>query len=154
MKKSINLIFILFLSFSILAEAGSVHLINDSPFTLRAVIRGNDGSYLGEVVLNAQHTSTWLDSYGQAGHFGYKEAPNYSIVPYTVLWYCLDGSAFSVCTYVSPGGTVSAQSCPGNRMCRPKKRPKYPLHNQPEEFLHQQHESPSHSETPETESQE
>ena len=75
--------------------AGSVRLYNNSNFDLRAVIRGSDGSYLGEVVVRAQNTTSWTDSYVYGG--GYR-GPNAQIesgyrskTPYIVIWYCTDG---------------------------------------------------------------
>ncbi|MFI5333867.1 MAG: hypothetical protein ACHQT8_01720 [Chlamydiales bacterium] len=139
----------LFLLFFVTSSlfAGSVRLINDSPYRLRAVIRGNDSSYLGEVVLNAAHVSTWNDTSGQLGHFGkgnaYQEQSTRSQTPYTVLWYCLEGNAdYSVCNMIATGSTVTAQSCQGARQCKPaKKKQSGAFPNQPEgNFLQKQEE--------------
>ena len=136
--------FILFVSF---LDAGSVRLINDSPFKLRAVIRGNDGTYLGEMILNPAHEGNWSDSYGQIGHFGkgslYKEGATRSQTPYTVIWHCLDGADYSICTIISTGGLVNAQGCDGARICNttfPQKpcTPPCPYPNQPKGFLDRQ----------------
>lgn len=114
------------------AHAGSVRLFNNSNFDLRAVVRGSDGSYLGELVVKAQNSATWTDSYGPAG--GYN-GPNAQVesgyrskTPYVVLWYCMDGKDYAVCDTVSNSAAVSALSCSGNRTCHPppKKRGAYP----------------------------
>jgi|SRR5579872_6419525 len=120
-------------------SAGTIHLLNDTPFMLRAVVRGNDGTYLGEVVIQPEQSSTWTDTYGQTGHFGKgevnKEYATRSQTPYTVRWSCMDGNDFSVCDNVATGGTVSANACDGRRICKPpeKKSGAYPA--QPAETL-------------------
>jgi len=100
-------------------EAGTVRLVNDSPYKLRAVVRGNDGSFLGEVVINPQNTSTWTDGFqGLAPGFNTTKTQT----PYTVLWYCLEGDAFATCPNVGTGGTAIAMGCDGPKQCRPAKQ--------------------------------
>jgi len=130
--------------------AGTVRLINNSPYDLRAVIRGGDGSYLGELVVRAQKESIWTDTYGQYGMYGGSNPSmndNYrSKTPYTVLWYCLDGNDYAVCDTVSTGAVVTAQGCAGARMCKPQKQEKYP--REPEgHYLYQE---PNLKQTPTT----
>lgn len=119
-----------FLVTPFLLEAGSVRLINNSPYDLRATIRGGDGSFLGEVVVKAQKESDWTDSYGQYGLYGGANADinqEYrSKTPYSVLWYCLDGNPYAVCDTVSTGAVVMAQGCLGSRQCNPQKKEVYP----------------------------
>ena len=110
--------------------AGSVRLVNNSPYDLRAVIRGSDGSFLGEVIIKAQNGSVWTDVYGQAGTY---QAPNaqmnqsyYSQTPYTIMWYCMDGGSYGVCDTVATGATVLSLGCAGGRMCKPQKTEPYP----------------------------
>jgi hypothetical protein len=119
------------LIFSIcLIQAGTVRLVNNSPYDLRAVIRGSDGSFLGELVVKSQDENDWTDNYGQFGLYGGANPSmneNYqSKTPYTVLWYCLDGADYAVCDTVSTGAVVMAQSCAGARMCKPNRREAYP----------------------------
>lgn len=110
-------------------------MINNSPYELRAVIRGNDGSYLSEVIIRSQKETVWTDTYGQYGmNGGANESVNQnyrSKTPYTVLWYCLAGDSYGVCDTVSTGAVVTAQGCIGNRMCSPQKKEKVPA-TQPE----------------------
>ncbi len=117
-------------------HAGSVRMINNSPYTLRTVIRGADGTYLSEIVIHSQKESTWTDTYGQYGTSGGANAEvnqNYrSRTPYTVLWYCMEGSTYAVCDMVSTGAVVLAQGCIGSRMCAPKKREGGTPYSQPE----------------------
>ncbi len=121
--------------------AGSVRLINNSPYDLRAVIRGSDGSFLSELVVKAQKETVWTDTYGQYGMYGgANSGSNQNIrskTPYTVLWYCMDGGDYAVCDTVSTGAVVTAQGCMGNRMCKPQKKERYP--NEPEgHYLYQE----------------
>jgi len=121
--------------------AGSVRLVNNSPYDLRSVIRGADGTYLGEVVVKSQKESSWTDTYGNYGTYGGANAgvnQNYrSRTPYTVLWYCLDGGDYAVCDTVATGAVVTSQGCMGSRMCKPNKKEKYPA--EPEgNYLHEE----------------
>ncbi|HSX03213.1 MAG TPA: hypothetical protein VLG76_00615 [Rhabdochlamydiaceae bacterium] len=114
---------------------GSVRLLNDSNFKLHAVVRGADGSYLGELVIDPQKTSTWTDSNTQFGI--YDRQREESVTPYTVMWHCLDGGEYSICTNVANGATVSAQSCDGIRDCKPipKRKPINPNQGKGEELM-------------------
>jgi hypothetical protein len=105
------------LAWGLCLEAGTIRLINDSPYKLRAVIRARDNSYLGEVVVNPQSQNSWND--GFQGLPGSLENVR-SQTPYRVLWYCLDGSSFSTCATVSTGTTVTSTYCQGARQCRSK----------------------------------
>ncbi len=125
--------------------AGSLRLINDSPYQLRAVIRGNDGTFLGEVILQPEHALTWNDSNGQLGYFGkgnvYQEQSTRAQTPYTVLWYCQEGADYAVCDMMPTGATVTAQGCTGTRQCKPKPKKPGPFPNQPQDdFLHREEE--------------
>lgn len=131
MKFSRFMFFVLTLIFSpYLLSAGTVRLINNSPYDLRVVIRGADGSFLGEVVVKAQKETVWTDTYGNYGSYGGADASvnqNYrSRTPYTTLWYCMDGNDYAICDTVSTGAVVTAQGCLGTRMCKPTKKEKYP----------------------------
>jgi hypothetical protein len=118
------------LLFPFLLSAGTVRLINNSPYDLRSVIRGADGSFLSEVIVKSQKETVWTDSSGNFGAWGGadgRQNQNYrSRTPYTVLWYCLDGSDYAICDTVSTGAVVTSQGCMGNRMCKPHKKEKYP----------------------------
>lgn len=117
------------------AYAGSVRMINNSPYTLRAVVRGSDGSYLNETIIQSQKETVWTDSYGEFGSYGGANSSvndNYrSKTPYTVLWYCMGGSPYGVCDTVGTGAVVLSQGCSGNRMCPTKKKEAVPS-SQPE----------------------
>lgn len=119
-----------FILFPYFVHAGSVRLINNSPYDLRSVIRGADGDFLGEVVVKAQKETVWTDTYGQYGTYGGANSnanQGYmSRTPYTVLWYCLDGTDYAVCDTVATGAVVMSQSCMGARMCKPNRRDVYP----------------------------
>lgn len=117
-------------------EAGTVRLANNTSFKLRTVIRAADGTYLGEVVVNPQQTMSWTDYLGGVGTY------NNSLTPYTVIWYCIDGSDFSVCESVPTGATVTPLNCEGTRTCKVKPPPsRPPLNGAPtQEYLQQQEE--------------
>jgi hypothetical protein len=118
MKKAISLFFVGFLllgAFLEQLEAGSVRLVNNTPYKLRVVVRGNDGSFMGELVIDPHGTNTWTD--GFAGMPG-----NNTLTPYTVLWYCIEGDPFSTCYPVAPGTTVLALGCDGPKECHPQKQ--------------------------------
>jgi len=144
LRKGIFLVLSLILS-PYLLFAGTVRLINNSPYDLRAVIRGSDGSFLGEIVVKAQKESVWTDTYGQYGMYG---GANGSLnqayrskTPYTVLWYCLDGGDYAVCDTISTGAVVTSQGCMGSRMCKPKKTERYP--SQPQgHYLYEEPKTP------------
>lgn len=98
-------------------EGGTIRLVNDSPYKLRVVIRANDNSFLGEMVIAPMNTSTWTDGFN--GLPGSLNAVR-SQTPYRVLWYCLDGSSFSTCNMVVTGNSIAASNCDGARQCRSK----------------------------------
>jgi len=119
---------------------GTVRMINNAPYDLRAVIRGSDGSYLGEVIVKSQRETVWTDAYSQFGMYGGANATqnqySRSQTPYTVLWYCLDGGDYAVCDNVATGGLVMSQGCAGARMCKPKNKDVYPPIQPEGQYLH------------------
>lgn len=120
--------------FTASAFAGSVTLVNDTAFKLRAVIRAADSTYLGEVVVNPQATMQWNDYTGGVG------TVTRSRTPYVVAWFCMDGGNYSVCDSAATGGTISANSCDGPKYCKPPKSWTKPPPGGPptEEHLQQQ----------------
>ena len=110
--------FLLLFAASILLplSAGTIRLVNDSPYKLKAVIRAADGTYLGEMILSEQHSGMWTD-FGNSNPGGLGNQDRYSQTPYTVMWFCIGGKDFSVCDSVSTGSTVTALVCPGARSC-------------------------------------
>lgn len=108
-------------------QATSLKLKNDSPYPLRAIIRGADNSLLGEMVVQPNHSMTWTDVYGYGS--SYSQGANAaeqqgarSKTPYTVTWQCLAGTDYSVCTNLTTGSLVFAQGCEGDRTCAPAKK--------------------------------
>lgn len=116
---------ILFLLVASVAWAGTVRLVNDAAYPLSAVIRAADGTKLGELVVPAQQTMSWNSYWGGVGNIQYNDV---SQTPYTVLWYCSDGTPFSVCQGVSTGSTVTALSCDGTKACQQKPKPSGPTY--------------------------
>lgn len=103
-------------------SANSLKLYNNSPYKLRAVVRAADGTYLGEMMLLPMTYNTWTDSYAQFGPIGGRSAPGptRSQTPYTVLWYCLDGSTYSTNVQMATGMLVIAQVGDGPKICKPE----------------------------------
>lgn len=118
--------------------AGSLRLYNDSAYKLRAVIRGSDGSYLGEMLINPQQNMNWND--WDTGVMYY----NQSVTPYTVTWFCAQsGGDFSVNENVSTGSTVTAMAGNGTKSCKvSKKQPDPNRKSQTEEYLQPQDNQP------------
>lgn len=110
-----KLLFIVVLFFvgSAAAWANSVTLLNNTPYTLKAMIYGADGTLLGEFILNPQDATQWSDNYQNFGPGNQSS----SLVPYTVNWYCMAGGSYGSCTNVAAGSTVTAQSCGGAQEC-------------------------------------
>lgn len=137
MKKIFLFIYLLI---GISCFGSSVHLVNNSPYKLRAVIRGADGSYLGEMILNPGFSNTWSDDINLGDWV--EQRPTKSQTPYTVIWHCMDGNDYSICTNVNTGGTAAAQGCDGTRQCKPPANKNPPGQNQPESLLDQKSELP------------
>lgn len=108
-----------FLAITLDLLASSVTLINDSAHRLRAVVRGADGTFLGELVIEPHQSQTWQDSYGRSSTVN---QPMYSQTPYTVHWYCMGGDEYAVRWGVSTGSQVAAQNCDGKKSCQPPKQ--------------------------------
>ena len=127
--------------------SGSLRLYNNSPFKLRAVIRGADGSYLGEMIVLPEHFNTWSSQYPSFGPGGqqYQPSPNRTLTPYTVHWFCPDGDEFGLSSNAASGAAVLAEQASGPRFCKPPKKKKnnrapYGPHEDDEQ-LHQQNEA-------------
>jgi hypothetical protein len=119
---------LVFLACCSTAFAGTVRLVNDTAFKLRAVVRAADGTEIGAVDVSPQQTMSWNNYWGGVGNIQYYDA---SQTPYTIIWFCnLEGgdpSPFSICSGVSSGSTVVAGQCDGTRACQPpKKKQKLP----------------------------
>jgi hypothetical protein len=139
MKSLIKFLYLSLIIASSALFAGSVHMINDSPYQLRAVVRGADGTYLGEMIIQSQGTSTWSDNtYGRVPMDEWGQTDR-AATPYTVLWYCTSGENYSINTIVATGATVTAQNGEGTRICRPKKKPGEPQ-QPPQGYLYEDHE--------------
>ncbi len=118
--------------------ATSLTLKNDSPYPLRAIVRGADNSLLGELVIQPSRSMTWQDTYGYGSNYSQganaaEQQGTRSKTPYTVTWQCLAGGDYSVCSFVYSGSLVFAQGCDGTRTCiGSKKEPVPPSKTNPE----------------------
>lgn len=95
--------------------AGSVTMLNDSPFQLRAIILSAQGDNLGSVTVMPTHQITWQDSYSGGQTF--------SNTPYSVIWYCMEGREYGIWTNVGSGALVTATGAEGPRICPVKPPP-------------------------------
>jgi hypothetical protein len=112
MNKSV-LIFVFMLACG-MCWANSVTLMNDSTYTLKANIYDANATLLGEFVLNPGNATLWSDD---DENFGTES--NYAAqIPYTVNWFCMNGSPYGVCNDVAAGAVVTAQSCGGSQECQ------------------------------------
>jgi hypothetical protein len=111
-------VFLLFCS----ATFAGVTLVNDTAYKLTAQIRAADGSDLGSLEINPQQTMAWNKSSGVTGNIQYSDI---SQTPYTVIWFCNNGSSaspFSIWTGASSGSVVTASGGDGIRSCQPPKK--------------------------------
>ncbi len=93
--------------------AGSVRIMNDSHFPLKAEVISADGNSKGKISINPQQQATWQDSNSGANVW--------SQTPYTVVFTCKDGKQFGVLSGIQQGATVTALSSFGDRYCQPEK---------------------------------
>src|SRR5690606_6501675 len=93
--------------------AGSVRIMNDSPYPLSAEILAADGTSQGRLALNPQQQLTWQST--SSGNSVLSQTP------YTVIFTCKTGKQFGVITGVQQGATVNALSASGDRYCEPVK---------------------------------
>jgi hypothetical protein len=111
----------------------SLYLYNDSPFPLKAEVIGANGVNIGSLDLAPQQLSYMTDQIGSSDPTGSGEqSPQYenyneSLTPYSVFWYCPEGSLYSSCQQAFAGATVTANSCSGSYFCKsPKKQEESP----------------------------
>jgi hypothetical protein len=117
------------------AAFAGVTLVNDSSYKLTAQIRAADGSDLGSLEINSQQTMTWTNSSGITGSIQYYDI---SQTPYTVIWFCNNGSSaspYSIWTGASSGSVVTANGGDGIRSCQaPKKQEQQPPQPVPQTY--------------------
>ena len=112
MKKIILASALIFQNF---IHAASLMLLNDSPFKLDAIIINALGDVKGNVSLDPTQQITWYSP--TEGYVKY----NSPTVPFTVVWYCKDGSEYGIWTNATSGSMVTAQNSTGQKMCKFKK---------------------------------
>lgn len=117
-----------FLVFSTAVFASSISLYNDSIYPLRAVVHAADGGKLGEVLVEPGQLMVWNDD---SLLYGY-HPPGKSLTPFTIMWYCTEGTPYSVSPQVANAGMVTAQTSQGTRQCKtPPPEPGTPVPAQP-----------------------
>lgn len=100
--------------------AGSVRIINDSPYPLKAEIRSAEGRGRGSVHVEPHQQGNWVDNN--------VENTVWSQTPYTVVLTCKDGKQFGVIENVQQGATITTLSARGSLHCAvdDKKTPSFP----------------------------
>lgn len=132
MKKTLFL-----LMFGVTLFAGSVRIVNDSPYPLTAEILSANGASRGKVSIAPQQQGNWNDN--ASGNSVWSETP------YTIVLTCKNGKQFGIIHGVQQGGTVTALSATGNLFCEsdndqqqqtqhPAKQPKQPQQPQQQQF--------------------
>lgn len=93
----------------------TVLLYNDSPFPLKAVVHAADGRFLGEEELKPLEQKRF-----------HVPETSYAVseTPFSVLWYCKEGTLLAFCPSVSPGQLAAPLSCKTMGMCKFPKAPK------------------------------
>ncbi len=124
----------LFAVFFSTAFAGSVTLINDSQYPLKAFVQAANGSYIGQEVLKPGVTNEWTNDYEFSPE---EEDPSSSQTPYSVSWTCMDGNEFSSLSNVPEGGMVTAMQGVGPRVCSGSKKNQPQFPQAPETILPQ-----------------
>lgn len=108
--------FLLFCFFLSCAFADSITLLNDTQYTLKALIYDANSTLMGEFILNPRDATEWSNN---DQNFG-TSSPSETLSPYTIDWICMSGAPYASCGYVAAGATVTAQGCQGNKMCTPQ----------------------------------
>ncbi len=126
MNKNILFLLACLCSFFSAESYCSLFMVNDVPFQMKAVVMGANGENLGEMVLSPQESKYFEDELGQSNPNPSHPGPPttnsaLSITPYTVYWYCMDGTSFSHCEGVAAGALVTPGTCPGSHYCKPPK---------------------------------
>lgn len=105
----------------------SIALMNDSATALTAIIRGADGTFLGQLWMQpGEQTDFNINSSTVA--YQKAEFSKTSLIPYTVMWQSPMEGYYSMHTQVFPGSLCKANEClPCNRDCLKQRR-------QPESF--------------------
>lgn len=102
-------------------EASSLLLLNDSTYTLTAVVQAANGIYLGQITIQPGEQTRWTQETSRTD-LNVPMDSQVSMTPYIVTWKCPHEGIYSVCDNASPGSLIRANSCEGMRYCKPKKQ--------------------------------
>lgn len=118
MKKLFPFLFLL----SVQLSAVTVHLNNDTMYSLEATVQDARGQTQVVITLLPDSMWDWSDTYGEQGYSGpFPPPPDqhiYSSTPFRVTWRCPSGDIFSVNSGISSGGMVQASQGLGNLSCK------------------------------------
>ena len=92
----------------------SLMFLNDSPFKLDAVVINALGKVIGQLTVTPQQQITWYAPSTQ----NWSGPPQ---APYTVVWYCEDGTQYGIWPNATGGSMITAQNSIGPKICKFKK---------------------------------
>ena len=131
MLKKTPLLFFLIASFFFSLHAATVRVINDSPFPLGATVLSATGQVMGRETLKPQGQWGWENQ-------SVNTSKN-SQSPFTVVFYCQNGSVYGTVANVTTGSMVQATTSTGARYCTPKDDKKGKEEQKKSELQYQPH---------------
>ena len=108
--KRLFFIFLLFFSSSLSLLGINIRIINDSIYTLDAYIYAADNTEVGSAtILGNGHSYTWQD--------GLLGISDWTPGPFTVHFYCKNGTEYGKITFVASKITIYATAASGPKKC-------------------------------------
>ena len=105
---------------SVLLEAVSLRLENETTTPLTARVYAADGTLIGEELVQPRSLVQWSEESGRPGYP--PQGPSVSLVPMKVKWFCPDGEVYCLSTDEASGARVRTSACYGARDCRDPKK--------------------------------
>ncbi|NGX28917.1 MAG: hypothetical protein K940chlam1_01105 [Candidatus Anoxychlamydiales bacterium] len=118
-KRKMKTILTFFLFVMSSSFASSITLVNDSAYELTAIIQTANGKIVAQPTIHPGDQLIWNSDQSSTNLNVEYNSPG-SYTPYTVIWRCSYEGYYSVCANASPGATITANTCPGARFCKPK----------------------------------
>lgn len=97
-----------FLLFSSL-YAVTIHIHNDSSYTLNATIYSKANAELTSIEVRPAHMVKWQDSF--------YDAKDYTEGPYRIVFTCPNGETYGAVSNIPPNSTVYAKRARGKKKC-------------------------------------
>ncbi len=102
-------IFPLLLLFSSL-YAATIHIHNDSPYSLNATIYSETNTELTSIEVHPGHMVKWQESF--------YDAKDYTKGPYRIVFTCPNGAVYGTVSKAAQNSTVYAKRARGKKKCR------------------------------------